>query len=135
MKKIVFTATVFAFSCLTIRANSQEVEYLEQLNSTSDISDFEGLNFQMSSLPKFSSGDSYKSVRNKMLKLGWTPYSLPTSEGCPDYLYSVCGHLPETDSCSGSGVGNCRFLWKKRGKVVVIITAGNPKMFQSIFNM
>ncbi len=79
---------------------------------------------QTNGLPKFRKGDTYKSVRLKMIKAGWK--AAPTSEGgkCFDGD-ERCKGRPEVEVCAGAGaMAACQFRWKRKGKFVIIWTSG-----------
>jgi hypothetical protein len=78
---------------------------------------------QTSGLPRLRKGENYKSVRAKMIKAGWKPYRAPEADKCPPGD-ERCAGRPEMEACSGTGVAACRFLWKRKGKTVAIITIG-----------
>lgn len=74
-------------------------------------------------VPHFNKGESYTNVRAKMLKAGWKPYHSPDADECMKGD-SRCQGRPEMESCAGTGMANCRFLWKKQEKTVGICTVG-----------
>ncbi len=76
-----------------------------------------------SSLPPFAKRESYSSVRTKMLKAGWEPFHAEDADVCEEGD-SRCEGRPEMESCAGAGLANCRFLWKKNGKIIAICTVG-----------
>ena len=79
---------------------------------------------QTAGLPKIRKGETYKSVRVKMIKAGWK--AAPTSEGgkCFDGDERCKGRL-EVEVCAGAGaMAACQFRWKRKGKVVIIWTSG-----------
>ncbi len=75
------------------------------------------------SVPPLKKGESYATVRIKMLKAGWEPYHAPDAEPCMDGDLR-CQGRPEMESCAGTGLANCKFLWKKQQKIVGICTVG-----------
>ena len=78
---------------------------------------------QISGLPKLKKGEAYSKVRVKMIKAGWKPFHAPDSDECVQGD-SRCEGRPEMHVCAGTGLGNCEFLWKRRGKTVSIFTVG-----------
>lgn len=84
---------------------------------------FAALGFAQTGLPVLKKGESYSSVRKKMLKAGWKPFRSPDADECIDGD-SRCAGRPEMQSCSGTGVGACAFTWKRRGRLVTILTVG-----------
>ena len=85
---------------------------------------------QTSGLPRFKKGESYKTVRAKMLKAKWKPFHAADADECYDGD-ARCANRPEMEHCSGTGLGFCAFLWKRKGKTVKIITAGDNAGYQS----
>ena len=85
---------------------------------------------QINGFPRIRKGESYKSVRVKMLKAGWKPYRSPDADKCRTGD-NRCKGRPEMQSCSGTGTAACRFLWKRKAKTVVIFTVGE---FEAVYN-
>jgi hypothetical protein len=79
---------------------------------------------QKSGLPKLRKGEGYKSVRVKMIKAGWKPFHSKDADKCMEGD-ERCENRPEMEACTGTGLGNCRFLWKRKGKTVAIFTIGD----------
>lgn len=80
-------------------------------------------------LPEFKKGEDYKSsVRGKMLKDGWKPAPTEDADKCGSGD-SKCDEFPELESCAGTGLGNCKFLWRKADKTVAIFTIGDPQVY------
>jgi hypothetical protein len=84
-------------------------------------------------LPDFKENESYTDVRNKMLASGWIPYHSENADACSEFD-SRCKDRPEMESCAGTGMANCRFLWKKDEKITGICTVGEDVAFESICN-
>lgn len=83
-------------------------------------------NFAHSSeLPHLKAGDDYKSVRTKMLKAGWRPFHAKDAQAC-DEGDVICKKRPEMYACAGTGLGECKFLWQKEGKIIGICTTDDP---------
>lgn len=78
---------------------------------------------QNTGLPKLKKGEGYEKVRAKMLKAGWKPFKAKDADICLKGD-SRCEGRPEMQSCSGTGLGFCRFVWKRKAKTVVIFTVG-----------
>lgn len=78
---------------------------------------------QAAGLPRLRKGASYAKVRGAMLKAGWKPYRSPDADECMTGD-KRCEGRPEMENCAGTGTAACRFLWKRRGKTVVIFTVG-----------
>ena len=83
---------------------------------------------QTGGLPRMRKGESYRSVRVKMIKAGWKPYHAPDADKCQKGD-SRCQGRPEMQNCAGTGVAACRFLWKRKGKNVVIFTSGENAIY------
>ncbi len=83
---------------------------------------------QTTGLPKIRKGETYKSVRVKMIKAGWKPYRTPEASVCSEND-ERCQGRPEMEDCTGTGLGNCRFVWKKKGKIVRIFTIGDDTRY------
>ena len=78
---------------------------------------------QTTGLPRIKKGESYTSVRKKMIKAGWKPFRSPDADKCSDGD-ARCQGRPEMEACAGTGEANCAFLWKRKGKTVSIFTVG-----------
>lgn len=87
--------------------------------------------FAQTGLPKFKKGESYTSVRKKMLKAGWKPYKSPEADKCMEGD-KRCEGRPEMESCAGTGMANCRFLWKRKSKTVAILTIGEDAVYDGV---
>ena len=85
---------------------------------------------QTADLPSFKKGESYTSVRRKMLKAGWKPFHSPNADECAKGDLR-CENRPEMESCAGTGLGPCNFLWKRNKKTVTITTVGENKAVYS----
>lgn len=83
---------------------------------------------QKSGLPRLKKGESYATVREKMLKAGWKPYTAPDADQCSEGD-KRCENRPEMQNCAGTGLAPCRFLWKRNDKTVVIFTIGEEAGF------
>jgi hypothetical protein len=86
------------------------------------------VNKQTDEMPKFTKGDSYKSVREKLIKAGWTPFKSKDADECRGDD-ERCKDFPEMEACAGTGLGNCRYLWKKSGKTLAIFTIGESPAY------
>lgn len=84
-------------------------------------------------LPKLKKGESYKSVRAKMIRAGWSPFRIPEADKCPDGD-ARCKGRPEMYSCAGTGMANCAFSWKKGNKFVTILTIGEIAVYSGYRN-
>ena len=83
---------------------------------------------QTGGLPHFTKGESYTKVRIKMLKAGWKPFHAKDADICQTGD-DRCEKRPEMQSCAGTGLAPCRFLWKRGKKTVVIFTAGENVVY------
>lgn len=71
--------------------------------------------------PAFEEGDDYANVRLKMIEAGWEPYHAEDADQCGQ-SDDRCQGRPEMEACAGSGLGNCRFLWRKDSEQIAICT-------------
>jgi hypothetical protein len=78
--------------------------------------------------PKFKKGEGYKSVREKLIKAGWTPFKSKEAQECVGDD-ERCKDFPEMEACAGTGLGNCRYLWKKGGKTLAIFTISDSPVY------
>lgn len=79
----------------------------------------------------FKKGDDYKKVvREKLLKDSWKAARAEDADVCGSGD-STCDEFPEMNHCAGTGLGNCEFRWQKDGKILLIYTVGDPKIFDS----
>lgn len=78
--------------------------------------------------PKFKKGESYKSVREKMIKAGWSPFRSSDADTCGEGD-NRCAGRPEMYSCAGTGMANCAFVWKKGSKYLTILTVGEIAVY------
>lgn len=81
-------------------------------------------------LPAFAKNEKYGSVRRKLLDGGWQPFHDPNADVC-ETGDKRCEGRPEMEACAGTGMANCRFLWKRDGKTLVIFTVGEV---EAVFN-
>ena len=68
-----------------------------------------------SDLPHFKKNESYTNVRALMIKAGWKPFHTEDADVCSEGD-SRCLGRPEMESCAGTGMANCKFLWTKNEK-------------------
>ncbi len=83
---------------------------------------------QSSGLPRLKKSESYAMVRVKMIKAGWKPYHSPDAQDCGGD--ARCEGRPEMEACAGTGMANCVFLWKRKGKTVEILTTGENPVYE-----
>jgi hypothetical protein len=83
-------------------------------------------------IPKFAKGESYALARQKMIKAGWAPFQSAAADICPDSDL-LCKDRPEMEVCAGTGLAQCKFLWKKEEKIGAIVTTGESEaVFESL---
>jgi hypothetical protein len=83
---------------------------------------------QTTGLPKIRKGETYKSIRVKMIKAGWKPAPTSEADKC-SAEDSRCQGRPEMESCAGTGMANCAFRWKRKGKIVTILTVSENTIY------
>ena len=69
-------------------------------------------------------GMDYNEARRIVLDYGWAPEP-GRCEG-PGVTAAVCETFPETDSCSGTGLGRCVMRFARPGRCLTIGTIGGP---------
>lgn len=72
-------------------------------------------------VPSIKMDTPYGSVRQIMLEHGWSPYHGANALDCAPED-ERCKGRPEMQVCSDVGLGQCSWLWKKNGKIVLIKT-------------
>jgi hypothetical protein len=72
-------------------------------------------------VPAIKTETPYGKVREIMLEHGWRPYHGANALPCAPED-ERCKGRPEMQVCSDVGLGQCSWLWKKNGKIVVIKT-------------
>ncbi|MDB5476518.1 MAG: hypothetical protein JWP49_2029 [Phenylobacterium sp.] len=90
---------------------------------------------QHSDLPKFKRHTPYGEVRRQLLNLGFKPIMLaePLSPECSPYG-DRCTRWPELESCSGTGIGYCKFGFRApSGRWVALLTVGDEPGFYRIW--
>ena len=86
---------------------------------------------QASGLPHFKKHESYANVRAKMFEAGWKPFHSRDADTCVRGD-SRCQGRPEMQFCAGTGMANCKFLWKKGEDIAAICTVGEDALYDSI---
>ncbi|MFM0221644.1 hypothetical protein [Paraburkholderia dipogonis] len=81
----------------------------------------EAVSLHYPGMPHLKKNESYVSVRQKMLKAGWTPYHAQDALECAP-TDDRCAGRPEMEACSDVGEGQCAWLWQKNEVVVVVDT-------------
>ncbi|WP_321943671.1 hypothetical protein [Paraburkholderia tropica] len=82
---------------------------------------FAEASFQPLGVPAIKAQTPYGKVRQIMLKHGWSPYHGENALPCAQDDQR-CQGRPEMQACSDVGLGQCTWLWKKNGKIIVIDT-------------
>ena len=77
-----------------------------------------------SELPSFNTGDGYAQIRKQLLADGWKPFHAAEADTC-SAGDTRCEGRPEMQACTGTGLGNCKFLWKKGSTLIGINTIGD----------
>lgn len=72
-------------------------------------------------MPAIKIETPYGKVRGIMLKHCWSPYHGSNAASCTPEDDRCKGRL-EMQNCSDVGLGECSWLWKKNGKIVLIKT-------------
>lgn len=82
----------------------------------------------MSAVGKLRQGMGYAQARAILVGAGWQAKMFPwqtAEERCGTGRLDVCRRFSETEACSGTGMGFCRFEFTNAfGKKFVVITAG-----------
>lgn len=84
---------------------------------------------QTATWPRFRKGESYASVRTKLLEAGWKPYRRDDTDSYYDENEKkLRTKYAELNTCSGTGVGSCVFTWRSpKGKPATIMTVGGDE--------
>lgn len=72
-------------------------------------------------------GMSYAEARGVLLAGGWQAVRYPwmTAEARCGFREEICKDYPETNSCAGTGLGQCKFVFRDgRGGYLSVITVG-----------
>lgn len=78
-------------------------------------------------VPSLKKSMLYAEAREKVLAAGWSPAGLFQHDVLQNCMSreDVCARYPETVSCSGSGLGLCRFAFKNSSsRTLIVITKG-----------
>lgn len=73
-------------------------------------------------IPQFSTGTPYPSVRASLVSLGWAPYQLGGS-GCVSGD-ARCGGFTETIFCAGTGQATCWYAWRRGTEYLLVAGVG-----------
>jgi hypothetical protein len=82
-------------------------------------------------VPNFRKDETYKNVRQRMIRVGWSQYRKPGSDACNG---GKCSDFPEMESCDPVR-GACKFNWKSGERIATISTlpgAGDEDFFDSV---
>lgn len=101
-----------------VNAENKSVENKQPVNT----------NKQPDEMPGFKKGEAYKSIREKLIKAGWIPFKSKEADKCYEGD-ERCQDFPEMESCAGTGLGNCRYLWKKGNKTLAIFTISDSPIY------
>lgn len=77
-------------------------------------------------VPRFTEGQPYEQVRERLLGDGWQPVISKNADVCEDGD-TRCQGRPEMQSCSGTGLAMCRFEWQRGARRLSICTAGEEQ--------
>lgn len=79
-------------------------------------------------LPSFPKSTNYREARRSLIGLGYKPVTLPGSDVC-EKGDGRCEGFSEMNSCAGTGLAQCVFVWKSpNDRLIEIVTVGemNP---------
>ena len=74
-------------------------------------------------LPTVKTGTPYASARTALSRQGYRPVR-GNGSGCRFGREDVCRAYPEAETCAGTGLGNCLFLWRRGGQLIEVTTVG-----------
>jgi hypothetical protein len=85
--------------------------------------------------PTFDKLASYKQARQTLLQGSWMPARTTDADECwreDTRCRDAAGSpsWPEMEACAGSGEGNCRYRWRKNGKLLVVYTIDDPPLIR-----
>lgn len=86
-----------------------------------------------SDMPSIKKMEVYSLVRETMINAGWSPYHAPGALTC-SVTDERCKGRPEMEACSDVGLGQCGWLWKKSGHLLLIntVSGGEDELFVSM---
>jgi hypothetical protein len=76
-------------------------------------------------LPRLS-GQDYSKARSALLRQDWQPVVLPDADQCMAGD-KRCAGRPEMYVCAGTGMGQCVFVWRRKGTVIDVMTVGEEQ--------
>lgn len=71
----------------------------------------------------FNKGEAYGLVRESLITSGWSPVISANIDKCIKGDVR-CENRPEMETCSGSGLAPCKFVWRKNKNTLNIFTVG-----------
>jgi hypothetical protein len=81
-----------------------------------------------SALPTFPKNSLYGDARTALIALGYQPVKLPDADKC-DVASDYARCFPERQSCAGTGLAQCNFVWRRTERVIIVGTIGeDPKV-------
>jgi len=104
------------------KANTAEREAMRPIYALA-IQKIKALLERAALLPTFPKSTLYREARNQLIKMGWSPVTLPNAEKCGE-SDSRCKGLPEMLSCLPTGTAACIFAWKQGELKVDVIGVG-----------
>jgi hypothetical protein len=72
--------------------------------------------------PTFKKDDTYKTVRQRMIRAGWEAYRKADAEACDS---AKCKEYPELEDCVEAGKGWCKFNWRSGDRIATIGTVSD----------
>ena len=67
-----------------------------------------------------------EAARGALLRQDWRPVALPDADQCMAGDRRCAGR-PEMYVCAGTGLGQCVFVWRRKGTVIDVVTAGEER--------
>ena len=81
-------------------------------------------------LPHFPVSTGYKTVRAKLIKLGWHPLARRTSPDC-GISADMCPTYPELLVCYGVGEAPCLYAWQHGATMIEVRAVGENMQNQA----
>lgn len=82
-----------------------------------------------SPIPNIRYGTPYADVRGALISEGWSPSKETDADTCDASRDARCH--PEMQACAGTGEGNCRYTWRKDGRLLTVFTVDDPPLFST----
>ena len=89
---------------------------------------------QAAALPTLKKGSPYASARATLTKQNYKPVRSDGS-GCRFGREDVCKAYPEAETCAGTGLGNCLFVWRRGQQVIEVMTTGEEPKHLTVAGM